>query len=182
MRKTLIIGLAITAVVAGGAAYAAIPAPDGTIHGCYSNLTGTVKVIDSSACCGPLQTSLNWRQGDGLSRVTENWSLNFTTPVPPATAALEGSGYYDPTTSYIDSNNYIQGNIIISQDACPSGTFPVEKLVNPMYTNGSLNINITNGGEYWIGNTPTGFNTTKVNAEIYSTPQTLIVSYYIECG
>lgn len=44
------------------AAPASIPAPSGTINGCYNNLTKELTVRDSNASCGRLTTPLNWNQ------------------------------------------------------------------------------------------------------------------------
>jgi Collagen triple helix repeat (20 copies) len=64
-RVAGIAGLTV-GLVAGGAgiAYAAVPDPDGTIHGCVSKLTGTIRVIDPStgAKCNALENPLNFSQ------------------------------------------------------------------------------------------------------------------------
>jgi hypothetical protein len=49
------------AVALGGAAYASIPGPDGTIHSCLDG-RGSMRVIDSSASCGQAETPLNFSQ------------------------------------------------------------------------------------------------------------------------
>lgn len=64
-RAALIIAVVVALIAGGGVAFAAIPAGDGTIHGCYRNggLTeGNLKVIDSAATCGTGFTALNWNQ------------------------------------------------------------------------------------------------------------------------
>ena len=45
-----------------GIAYAAIPGPDGAIHGCVKTVSGQVRVIDPSAggSCAASEQSLNW--------------------------------------------------------------------------------------------------------------------------
>jgi len=52
------------AVVGGSVAYASIPDPVGTIHGCYSKLTGSVRVIDTdnNGRCLPTETAIQWGQ------------------------------------------------------------------------------------------------------------------------
>lgn len=58
-----VLALAVgTAVGAAGIAYAAIPDPSGQIHGCVSQLTGTLRVIDPStgAKCGVLENPLTF--------------------------------------------------------------------------------------------------------------------------
>lgn len=50
-------------VVAGGVAYATIPAADGTIHGCYHHNGGTLRVIDDSVGnCKSTETAISWNQ------------------------------------------------------------------------------------------------------------------------
>lgn len=65
MKRKLVVALAAASLVGIGAvAYASIPDSGGVIHGCYSNLTGALKVIDTSAgqSCNGIQTPLNWNQ------------------------------------------------------------------------------------------------------------------------
>jgi len=49
-------------VLAGGMAFASIPAPDGTINGCRKKADGSLRVIDSTATCPNGYTALNWNQ------------------------------------------------------------------------------------------------------------------------
>ncbi len=64
--RALALGAGI--VLASGAALAAtqsIPGADGTISGCYDNLSGSLRVIDAEAgdiCDATTETSLNWNQ------------------------------------------------------------------------------------------------------------------------
>lgn len=61
-KRRVVAALAGGAVLAAGAiAYAVIPGPDGTIHGCYNTL-GQLRIIDSSAACGLLETAITWNQ------------------------------------------------------------------------------------------------------------------------
>jgi hypothetical protein len=62
MKKLGLVILAIVILLAGGVAYASIPAADGTINGCYKNNTGALSVIDSAATCPSGSTALNWSQ------------------------------------------------------------------------------------------------------------------------
>jgi hypothetical protein len=57
--------VAVAVVLIGGVAYASIPGPDGTIHGCYKTSNpaqGSVIVVDSSASCPNGYTTLSWNQ------------------------------------------------------------------------------------------------------------------------
>lgn len=77
MRKWIIGAVsAVLLLVAGaGIAYASIPGPDGTIHGCYktSDLgAGALYVIDSGDSCPSGFTSLNWSQSASPVIVTKD--------------------------------------------------------------------------------------------------------------
>ena len=63
-RPTAPLVLSVLALVAalGGVAYSAIPDPMGVIHGCYANMRGAVRIIDSATSCDPGETALNWSQ------------------------------------------------------------------------------------------------------------------------
>src|SRR6478735_4067872 len=50
MRRHLLVGVGIAALLVGGGtvAYSAIPSNDGTFRGCVNNATGVLRVIDTS--------------------------------------------------------------------------------------------------------------------------------------
>ena len=56
--------VAATAVVAvaGGLVVANIPAPDGTITGCYQKNNGQLRVVESASQCNPSELALTWSQ------------------------------------------------------------------------------------------------------------------------
>lgn len=64
----LVAGVAIGAVVAGGIAYAAIPATDGTIHACYAktgNITtykGAIRIVEQGEACKANEVPITWNQ------------------------------------------------------------------------------------------------------------------------
>jgi len=65
--KKLVAGLAgVMLIVAGSAAYAAIPDGGGVIHGCYKKDSGAVRVTDSDTNapkgCNDKEVALNWNQ------------------------------------------------------------------------------------------------------------------------
>lgn len=43
--------------------YASLPSPEGVVNGCYSDTTGQLSVIDSTATCGSGNTALDWDRG-----------------------------------------------------------------------------------------------------------------------
>jgi hypothetical protein len=53
--------------VAGAIGYAAIPDPNGVIHGCYSKTAGTLRVIDpSSSSCKSSEVAIAWNQNGAV--------------------------------------------------------------------------------------------------------------------
>jgi len=65
MRKWLLgVVVLVAALLGAGVAYAAIPGPDGVIHGCYSTGlgSGALYVIDSEEECPMGYAALNWNQ------------------------------------------------------------------------------------------------------------------------
>src|SRR6266542_2753505 len=61
-RKIAVTVSGLVLALAGGAAYASIPAPDGSVHGCYKNSNpakGALITIDSSESCPSGYTALN---------------------------------------------------------------------------------------------------------------------------
>jgi hypothetical protein len=64
-RRLGLLILTVAAVAtAAGIAYAAIPDGSGVIHGCYSNTSGAVRVIDTAAGqkCSSAEKALDWNQ------------------------------------------------------------------------------------------------------------------------
>lgn len=62
IKKKIGLWLGLSALVlAPVAAWASIPDSNGLIHGCRLNLTGVVRVIDSSTqSCTGLETAISW--------------------------------------------------------------------------------------------------------------------------
>jgi hypothetical protein len=60
-----IVGVVVGAALTGGVAYATIPDSAGSIHACYLNQSGNLRVIDttSGGACRPDETPLTWSQG-----------------------------------------------------------------------------------------------------------------------
>lgn len=63
-RRLLALGAGAILVVSVGVAYAAIPASNGTINGCYSGGQGQLRVIDaeSGETCKSNETAISWNQ------------------------------------------------------------------------------------------------------------------------
>jgi hypothetical protein len=57
----LVVAFVALLVALGGVTYAAIPAPDGTIHACVGS-RGALRAIDSAASCDPSEQALNFSQ------------------------------------------------------------------------------------------------------------------------
>jgi collagen triple helix repeat protein len=64
-RVQMVIGLGIGAAIVGGSvAYASVPDPTGSIHGCYSTITGHLRIIDTAKTpdCLITEKALPWSQ------------------------------------------------------------------------------------------------------------------------
>jgi hypothetical protein len=56
------IALAALVVALGGAAFAAIPDPGGTIHGCYQKSNGNLRVTESASDCRSSEQPIDWNR------------------------------------------------------------------------------------------------------------------------
>src|SRR6476646_6086688 len=62
-KKLVALVVVIVGVVAGSAAFAAIPDGGGVIHSCYTKSGGAIRVIDATVTnCKATETSLDWNQ------------------------------------------------------------------------------------------------------------------------
>jgi hypothetical protein len=63
-----VIALIALVVALGGVTYAAIPSGNGTISGCYSTATGTLRVIDAAgdAECAAGEKAISWKTGESI--------------------------------------------------------------------------------------------------------------------
>jgi len=63
-KRTTAAALAAMLVIGAGVAYASIPDQSGIIHGCYKDVDGKLRVIDtgSGETCGPSEIALDWNQ------------------------------------------------------------------------------------------------------------------------
>jgi hypothetical protein len=63
---TIIAGLVLAAALAGGVAYATIPASDGMINGCYrtslDDQKGQLRIVDDPASCRSNEMAIQWSQ------------------------------------------------------------------------------------------------------------------------
>jgi Collagen triple helix repeat (20 copies) len=66
MKQTLMgaaAGALAATAIAGGVAWATIPAADGVIHGCYQKEEGNLRVIDDATqSCRPSEVAISWSQ------------------------------------------------------------------------------------------------------------------------
>lgn len=64
MKSRLVVVLCSVVFLFGGLAFASIPDGNGVIYGCYTDIGGVLKVVDTDAGfnCGPGETSLTWNQ------------------------------------------------------------------------------------------------------------------------
>lgn len=93
---TLVAGILLALSITATDAQASIPASDGTIYGCYNNLTGRLSVINgpSQSCLGPIETPLNWSQTGPQGPAGPQGATGATGPQGPAGAPGTGSAMW----------------------------------------------------------------------------------------
>jgi len=124
MKKNSVI-IAVVALalglIGGAVAYASIPGPDGTIHGCYKTSNpaqGALLAIDSAASCPSGYTALNWNQTGPQGSAGANGVSGYE--VVHQQVMMTG---YEPSTFQLD---------------CPTGKQPLSGgyKLNPDQTGG----------------------------------------------
>jgi hypothetical protein len=115
----ILAGLLAVAGLGAGVAYASIPAPDGTINGCYKNSTGMLITIDSSASCPSGYTALNWSQTGPQGPAGATGATGPQGPAGPSTGGSSGldltyvtatgAPYYSVTVSCPTDHPYLYG-------------------------------------------------------------------------
>jgi hypothetical protein len=112
---------------------ASIPAPDGTIDGCYSNLTHALFVEDSNGSCPLLTTPLNWNQTgpQGPAGPTGATGPQGATgaqgpvgPAGPPGASSEATWLSQVVGTYTTTNDYSTAPVVPSVTLnCPTGSY-----------------------------------------------------------
>ncbi len=87
-----VLAVAVTAAAVGGAAAAAIPDEAGVIHGCYNQVNGGLRIVDSGATCKPGEVALPWNQNG-----VQGPAGPPGPPGPPAPTAVAVSQIIPPT-------------------------------------------------------------------------------------
>src|SRR4051812_29432177 len=59
----MVVAIVALVLAAGGFAMAAIPAADGTIHGCYKRDGGALRVVKGAGGCKAGERALSWNRG-----------------------------------------------------------------------------------------------------------------------
>jgi hypothetical protein len=95
-RPSPAMAVAVVALVlaAGGFAVAAIPAADGTIHGCYKKDGGALRVVKGAGGCRAGERALSWNRG--VAKVTVRRGIvrikKTCYPFPPSNYQCTGTG------------------------------------------------------------------------------------------
>src|ERR1051325_10882914 len=79
-HQKLLVGLAAGVAIGSfsvAGSYAAIP-NNGSIHACYANTGGSLRVIDSSDTCDSGETALNWNQSAAPAAQTGRMLSNLS--------------------------------------------------------------------------------------------------------
>jgi hypothetical protein len=140
------VAMVALAVAAGGAAFAAIPDTDGTVHTCYQKRGGALRVVESTDACRtsrerPLDLSAAGRTGGGTvvarARTAAPVSIQATTvPIP-----LDGNTWTQGPT---DTNE-----LLIETDiSIPSGQCPLSDIVYSVNGEDLTRVRWGSGGDH----------------------------------
>lgn len=89
-----LVAVAVACALSVTVAYAAIPASNGTIRGCYSRSSGALRVIDSTASgCAKGENSLDWSQIGPAGLTWRGSWLAGITYAPNDAVVYQGSSY-----------------------------------------------------------------------------------------
>lgn len=126
LKLAFVVALAVAAATLAAVAWGAIP--DGnTIHGCFKNDTGVLRVVDTGAgdaCNAKSETALDWAQGgpQGVQGIQG----------PRGPQGAQGAAGPDGVSSYqIESasgttayDSFFQTGEVTVNASCPSGSIP----------------------------------------------------------
>jgi hypothetical protein len=116
LSPALVVAIVALAISLGGVAYATIPDSSGTIHGCYLDKIGTLRVIDQSSGqhCTSLETPIQWNQTGPAGPMGPQGTAG-----PQGPAGADGvSGYQivSETVPYADPSSPVHQIL-----TCPTG-------------------------------------------------------------
>src|SRR6266566_365655 len=130
--RWLLVGAVVGAVLAGGAAFAAIPDSSGVVHGCYQKNVGNLRVIDPSAgaSCRPSEIAISWSQTGPQGPKGDTGATGPAGPAGPAgpkgdTGATGPQGPAGPKgdtgATGPTGPQGVPGNLALAGKSCPSG-------------------------------------------------------------
>ncbi|MFZ1879569.1 MAG: hypothetical protein WAU41_05330 [Gaiellaceae bacterium] len=152
LSKKVVLGATALIVLLGASvAEATIPDSGGTIHGCYKNVGGDLRVIDpgTGVACSPSETSLGWSQ-TGAKGLT---GLQGAQGVAGAQGAPGPDGVADYQIVTAQATTAVEGSgaamAFVGAD-CPTGTtatgggfqIPASANVTP--------VNSSSDGQAWL--------------------------------
>lgn len=110
-------GLMLGAALAGGVAWATIPSADGTIHGCYKQANGDLRVVDNAGDCKNNELAISWNEKDvaGATGATGPQGPKGETgakgdPGTPGTPGTNGADAGGALTGRVDGGLIFQNN------------------------------------------------------------------------
>ena len=117
--RWLLGGAVVGSIVAGGAAFAAIPDSSGVINGCYQKNVGNLRVIDPSAgdSCRPSEIGISWSQ-TGPQGPPGPQGVQGPKGDTGATGATGATGPAGPAGPKGDP-----GELSLANQTCPTGAF-----------------------------------------------------------
>jgi hypothetical protein len=137
-------GLIAVASLVASMHTASIPAPDGTIDGCYSTITNALFVRDSNGSCPLLTTPLNWNQTGpqgpaGPTGATgpqgATGATGTTGPQGPPGASGGGITWVTGTQNYVTD-----GSTVTLSFSCPENYLSMDSYISVSTSDPSIPI------------------------------------------
>ncbi|HST24885.1 MAG TPA: hypothetical protein VLJ76_02755 [Gaiellaceae bacterium] len=135
-KRLIAIAAAAAALIAGGAAFAAIP-DGGVFHACYKTSGGQLRLVNSASECNPSETATQWNQtgsvgpegpagpqGQVGAQGPAGPQGDKGDPGPQGPAGTDGvSGYERASTGF--GSGVAPGDFDSAEVQCPAGKSPV---------------------------------------------------------
>jgi hypothetical protein len=128
-RRAVLVAVAAILVLAGGIAYAAIPAEDGTITGCYK-ANGSLRVIDVEAgqTCTGSEQQLTWNQTGPQGPEGPQGPAGPQGPQgPQGPSGALGDLFHSQRFDTVD--NYAGQDIVLQMGSLPAGSYSLDLTV-----------------------------------------------------
>lgn len=128
--RRLAAGVLVLAALGGFAAVASavIPGADGTIHACYLQENGQLRVVDAGATCRPSESPLSWAQQGPPGEPGQSGAGRAIVDlgVPPVTVTAVGPALSVVNTVTLPAGSWlVEANVTIENQQSSAGSFVV---------------------------------------------------------